>query len=220
MARRLEAASQYSVIASNWEGRCLARDVHHWAYSAAPFSVASEGPCPADRLDPINHAEYPPRVPRVLAVVNQGAVNDPDRLALLLVAPNRQRVHLHGRREGAPLQDLPQSDRRVLLRFGVLEVHARQHLLCAEEKVGGEVTGLAGDVTLLYRLTSGPHSGNVLGGLSPGRAGTTAPGGAADGTGTAAGAGTSMWVAHCFLASAHMWCMIAWTTECSASGAW
>ena len=33
MARRLEAASQYSVIASNWEGRCLARDVHHWAYS-------------------------------------------------------------------------------------------------------------------------------------------------------------------------------------------
>ena len=41
MARRLEAASQYSVIASNWEGRCLARDVHHWAYSAAPFSVAT-----------------------------------------------------------------------------------------------------------------------------------------------------------------------------------
>ena len=84
----------------------------------------------------------------------------------------------------------------------------------------GKSRGSPATVTSLYRLTSGPHSGNVLGGLSPGRAGTTAPGGAAAGTGTAAGAGTSMWVAHCFLASAHMWCMIAWTTECSASGAW
>ena len=187
-----------------------------------PFlrGYAGEGPGPADRLNPINHAEYPPRGPRVLTVVNQGAVNDPDRLALLLVAPNRQRVHLHGRREGAPLQDLPQSDRRVLLRFGVLEVHARQHLLCAEEKVGGEVAGFAGDRHLVVPLDQRPPLGNVLGGLSPGRAGTTAPGGAAAGTGAAAGAGTSMWVAHCFLASAHMWCMIAWTTECSASGAW
>ena len=158
MARRLEAASQYSVIASNWEGRCLARDVHHWAYSAAPFSVAT----PVRVLNPINHAEYPSRVPRVLAVVNQGAVKDPDRLALLLVAPNRQRVHLHGRREGAPLQDLPQSDRRVLLRFGVLEVHARQHLLCAEEKVGGEVTGFAGDRHLVVPLDQRPPLGERL----------------------------------------------------------
>ena len=39
-----------------------------------PFfrGYAGEGPCPADRLDPINHAEYPPRVPRVLAVVTRG----------------------------------------------------------------------------------------------------------------------------------------------------
>ena len=41
IARRREDASQYSVIASSWEGRCRAFDVHHWAYSAAPFSVAT-----------------------------------------------------------------------------------------------------------------------------------------------------------------------------------
>ena len=71
----------------------------------------------------------------------------------------------------------------------------------------GKSRGSPAMVTSLYRLTSGPHSGNVFGG---------APGDPAAGAGGAAGAGTAIWVVHCFLASARM---IAWTTTCSPSGA-